>query len=62
MPSLYLDHNSDDFKAYRATELAKEKQIKKSSKNDDKNRAEELAKVPFKKSSKNNDKKFLIFK
>ena len=62
VPSLYLDHNSDDFKDYRATELAKEKQIKKSSQNDDKNRAEELAKVPFKKSSKNNDKKFLIFK
>ena len=62
MPSLYLDHNSDDFKDYRATELAKEKQIKKSSKSDDKNRAEELAKVAFKKSSKNNDKKFLIFK
>ena len=37
MPTLYLDHNSENFKDYRTAEIAKEKQMLKKSNNDNKN-------------------------
>ena len=37
VPTLYLDHYSDEFKDYRTAEIAKEKQMLKKSNNDNKN-------------------------